>query len=102
LLINEKLKLGNIREKNFKDIWLSSEIKKDLKKLTVDEFDNCQNCEIRYFCGGGCRGTAFNSTGDIKSTPPNCSEKKKLIYSYLWEFAEKDSLFNLLKKDEIL
>uniref|UniRef100_UPI0024BAD7A7 SPASM domain-containing protein n=1 Tax=Clostridium butanoliproducens TaxID=2991837 RepID=UPI0024BAD7A7 len=94
----EELKLGNIREKSFKDIWLYSDLKKTLGDLTVDEFENCKNCEIRYFCGGGCRGTAFNSSGNIMSSPPNCQEKKKTIYSYLWDFADKDNLFDLLRK----
>jgi radical SAM protein with 4Fe4S-binding SPASM domain len=98
LLISEEHKLGNIREKNFEDIWLYSELKKTLCDLTVDGFEGCKSCEIRYFCGGGCRGTAYNSYGNIKSPPPNCREKKKTIYSYLWEFAEKDSLFELLRK----
>ncbi|GAA0121868.1 hypothetical protein UT300018_11840 [Clostridium faecium] len=98
LLISEELKLGNIREKSFKDIWLYSDLKKTLGDLTVDEFENCKNCEIRYFCGGGCRGTAFNSSGNIMSSPPNCQEKKKTIYSYLWDFADKDNLFDLLRK----
>lgn len=32
---------------------------------------------IRYFCGGVCRGTAFNSSGNIKPSHPNCQEKRK-------------------------
>ena len=84
-----------VKNKNFEDIWLYSELKKTLCDLTVDGFEGCKSCEIRYFCGGGCRGTAYNSYGNIKSPPPNCREKKKTIYSYLWEFAEKDSLFEL-------
>lgn len=99
LLINEKFKLGNIRDQSFKDIWLHSNLKKPLSNLTVDKFKNCKECELKYICGGGCRGTAFNATGDIQSPPPNCNEKKKIIYSYLWELSEVDNIFNLIKDE---
>ncbi len=36
---------------------------------------------IRYFCSGVCRGTAFNSSGNIKSSHPNCQEKNNLFLS---------------------
>jgi radical SAM protein with 4Fe4S-binding SPASM domain len=97
LLINEKFKMGNIREQSFKNIWLHSNIKKDLLNLTVDKFENCKTCELKYICGGGCRGTAFNFNENIESQPPNCTDKKKTLYSYLWDFAEEDSISKLLK-----
>lgn len=36
---------------------------------------------IRYFCGGVCRRTAFNSSGNIKPSHPNCQEKNNLLLS---------------------
>ena len=97
LLLDKKYLLGNIRERKFSAIWLHAQIKEELRELSVDQFPKCKECEIRYLCGGGCRGTAFNANKDILSPPPNCYEKKETIYSYLWEFAEQDSIYSLLK-----
>lgn len=97
LLLDKKYLLGNIRERKFSAIWLHAQIKEELCELSVDQFSKCKECEIRYLCGGGCRGTAFNANKDILSPPPNCYEKKETIYSYLWEFAEQDSIYSLLK-----
>ena len=97
LLVDEKFQLGNITENSFDDIWLNASIKNELACLSVDVFSECKSCEIRYFCGGGCRGIAYNANGDIRSTPPNCHEKKESIFSYLWEFAQDDNLYNILK-----
>lgn len=100
LLIAKKYLMGNIRENSFRNIWLNSEVKSSLCELSVEMFNKCRVCEIRYLCGGGCRGTAFNATGNIMSPPPNCDEKKRAIYAYLWEFAEDNSLYRLLNGEE--
>lgn len=54
---------------------------------------------IRYFCGGVCRGTAFNSSGNIKPSHPNCQKKENNLLLSVG-FSEKDSLFNLPRKDD--
>ena len=57
------LKLGNIREKSFKDIWFNSEVFKALR-----DFDRlkgkCGVCEHRDVCGG-CRARAYGVTTDL-------------------------------------
>jgi radical SAM protein with 4Fe4S-binding SPASM domain len=57
------LKLGNIRERSFRDIWFNSEVFKALR-----DFDQlkgkCGMCEYRDVCGG-CRARAYGVTTSL-------------------------------------
>ena len=57
------LKLGNIRERSFRDIWFNSEVFKALR-----DFDQlkgkCGLCEYRDVCGG-CRARAYGVTTSL-------------------------------------
>jgi radical SAM protein with 4Fe4S-binding SPASM domain len=57
------LKLGNVRERSFRDIWFNSEVFKALR-----DFDQlkgkCGLCEYRDVCGG-CRARAYGVTTDL-------------------------------------
>lgn len=57
------IKLGNIREKSFKDIWFTSDVLKNLR-----DFDQlkgkCGICEYRDICGG-CRARAYGLTSNF-------------------------------------
>jgi radical SAM protein with 4Fe4S-binding SPASM domain len=57
------LKLGNIRERSFRDIWFNSEVFKALR-----DFDQlkgkCELCEYRDVCGG-CRARAYGVTTSL-------------------------------------
>ena len=57
------LKLGNVRESTFRDIWFNSEVFKALR-----DFDQlkgkCGLCEYRDVCGG-CRARAYGVTTDL-------------------------------------
>lgn len=45
--------IGNIRAMSFKEIFSYSKKAQELSK--IDNFRPCNNCELRYICGGGCR-----------------------------------------------
>ncbi len=49
-----------------------------IQNLSVDEKKECQSCQWRYWCAGGCPLETFRATGryDIKS--PNCNIYKAL------------------------
>lgn len=68
-----EFKAGNIREKPFLEIWQHAPILNRLRNLHVDTLnDRCAKCEIRYFCGGGCRTQAYLSTGKLDGIDPKC------------------------------
>ncbi|MGD2089211.1 MAG: SPASM domain-containing protein [Candidatus Aminicenantes bacterium] len=51
---NQGYYLGNIDEKNLKEI-IDSKKYLDLRGINVDKIEKCRECTMRYLCGGGCR-----------------------------------------------
>jgi radical SAM protein with 4Fe4S-binding SPASM domain len=68
-----EFRAGNIRENSFHEIWQHSPILKKLRTLHVDTLNTqCSTCELRYFCGGGCRTQAYLSTRTLDGMDPKC------------------------------
>ena len=64
-----QIKLGNIREKSIRKIWEESSI---LKRLRSRELGGkCGQCSYKTICAG-CRGRAYERTGDILASDPGC------------------------------
>lgn len=66
-----KLECDNVREKNFKEIWIESKPLDKLRRITGFQ-GKCMECKFLHFCGGGCRGIAFSHTGDLLQSDPLC------------------------------
>ena len=65
------IKLGNLREKKFAEIWNDHEFLDKMR--SIDRLsDTCMNCKYLVYCGGGCRASAFENTGDLCATDPLC------------------------------
>ncbi|MEM0079276.1 MAG: radical SAM protein [Nitrososphaerota archaeon] len=65
-----QIKLGNVKEKSIIDIWEESQvlsILRDRKQLK----GQCGECKFRDVCAG-CRGRAYEVTGDFIATDPGC------------------------------
>jgi radical SAM protein with 4Fe4S-binding SPASM domain len=84
---------GSIRQKSLKDIWLNSKIMKKGRENTVQEKIGCQECELKFFCGGGCTSHSFYASevdtgkGSIRAKDPYCSTYKTLFEDILWDLA---------------
>lgn len=65
-----QMKLGNVREKNIVDIWNESPILSKLRTRNLLE-GACGSCSHRDICAG-CRGRAYEETGDMLSSDPGC------------------------------
>lgn len=77
------IKLGNIREKPFKEIWFNSEVLKDLRN--PDKLKGkCGACEYRDVCGG-CRARAYALTGGAIDVCGSLNEPSALKGDYLSE-----------------
>ena len=63
--------LGNVREYKLKDIVEKSKIIKDLKNHRQTIKGPCRTCEKAEQCYG-CRGAAFQITGDYLASDPLC------------------------------
>ncbi len=57
------IKLGNVREKSFKEIWFDSPIFKALRDPNSLK-GKCRECEYRALCGG-CRARAYGLSSDF-------------------------------------
>ena len=64
------IKLGNIKEDDFEDLWINNSILKDLRNKDILE-GNCGRCKYRYYCGG-CRARAYGYTGNYLASDPGC------------------------------
>ncbi|HSV50072.1 MAG TPA: radical SAM protein [Candidatus Acidoferrales bacterium] len=57
------IKLGNVREQSFKDIWFNSEVFKNIRNLETLK-GKCGACEYKTLCGG-CRARAYGLSSDF-------------------------------------
>ncbi len=77
------IKLGNIREKSFKEIWFNSELFNSLRNLKSLK-GKCGYCEYNSLCGG-CRARAYGLTNDFISYCGDLHEPSELKGDYLAE-----------------
>jgi radical SAM protein with 4Fe4S-binding SPASM domain len=57
------IKLGNLKEQSFKDIWFNSEVFKNLRNVSCLT-GKCGECEYKVLCGG-CRARAYGLSADF-------------------------------------
>ena len=77
------LKLGNVREKPFKDIWFNSEVFNLLRDPNSLK-GKCGICEYRSLCGG-CRARAYGLSDDFIDYCGDLHEPTELKRDYLTE-----------------
>ena len=77
----EEFELGNIRTDNITEIMEKS--KQKYGEIDVEILSKCKNCEIKYYCGGGCRAIAFNETGDLYGQERNCDNYRNRVFDLM-------------------
>ncbi|MBU7042225.1 MAG: radical SAM protein [Theionarchaea archaeon] len=65
-------KLDSVKDTPLKKIWKENPFYTKLRALQVDDIEVCKECEEKAFCGGGCRGVAYDSSGSITAPNPFC------------------------------
>ncbi|MEI6150093.1 MAG: radical SAM protein [bacterium] len=65
------LAVGNVRERKLADILRDSEVIQDLRRYTETIRGPCGACEKAAICYG-CRGAAYQLTGDYLASDPLC------------------------------
>jgi len=63
--------VGNIRERRLADILADSEVVQDLRDHRRRIKGPCASCDLAETCYG-CRGAAYNMTGDYLGSDPRC------------------------------
>ncbi|WP_456400037.1 radical SAM protein [Persephonella sp.] len=66
------LKLGNIKEKNFYEIWNSNGILSKLREHPRKIEGRCKQCEYIEICNGNSRSRAYAVYGDYFKEDPEC------------------------------
>ncbi|MBU6999152.1 MAG: radical SAM protein [Theionarchaea archaeon] len=79
-------RLGNIKE-DFSSIY-DAHVMRTVLELDVDKIEECRTCEIRYFCGGGCRGFARHMCGSVLSPDPLDCESNKILVDQIQKTGE--------------
>ncbi len=69
------VKVGNIREKHFREIWDTSPVFETLRNRELLK-GYCGKCPFKYVCGG-CRARAYAYFKDITAPDPGCILNKK-------------------------
>ncbi|MBS7250079.1 MAG: radical SAM protein [Candidatus Freyarchaeota archaeon] len=81
------LKLGNLREERFEDIWDTHPILQTLRDREKLK-GRCKTCKYRDVCGG-CRARAYGYFGDVTAPDPGCIYNKDVFYKLKTEFEEE-------------
>jgi radical SAM protein with 4Fe4S-binding SPASM domain len=77
------IKLGNIREKSFKEIWFNSDMFKSMRDFNALK-GKCGECEYHALCGG-CRARAYGLSSDFIDYCGDLHEPAELKGDYLTE-----------------
>jgi len=64
-----QIDLGNIRKKSIQEIWNESAVLRELRSRELK--GECGECEYKNTCAG-CRGRAYEETGDMLASDPGC------------------------------
>jgi radical SAM protein with 4Fe4S-binding SPASM domain len=83
MLMKPSLRMGTLPGDNLQDILTKTPLGKFFRGVTVDGIDTCQKCDLRYFCGGGCRASAYAVNKDLLAHDPACSLYRTAIHDML-------------------
>lgn len=79
----EELKLGNLKNTTLELIYESKKLQ-ELCNWNIDKIEPCNKCKYRYYCGAGCRGSAYAYHGSIyKNDAYYCAARKRFAAELL-------------------
>lgn len=88
MLLHNQFYCGNILDYSIEDILKHSLVLKNLKNLSVDDFQLCRNCDYKNLCFGSCRAIHFSLSGDLCKTNKNiCNLSRELVVDAMWRLA---------------
>ncbi|MBA3045933.1 MAG: radical SAM protein [Euryarchaeota archaeon] len=94
---------GNVREMPLEKIWRDSEVFRIWCEATIDDIKECEPCDWRRYCGGGCRMQVYAFTGRLDKPVMFCSFLKdffpKSVDAYL-EYLVKQRADRDTEKEE--
>lgn len=76
-MLSESTVITNILKNHWIKELKEHHISRVFSELRVNDIEECQDCNYRYLCGGGCRALAYNIYGDIKGAVKFLCEARK-------------------------
>ncbi len=73
------MKMGNLREKRFSEMWLDSPPVRALRALTVQRFAECRGCSYRHVCAK-CPALSLSEGGSIDGHSRQICERTKAYW----------------------
>ena len=91
----KEFRMGNFRFDDFAAcVDFNHPVLKDFRKIRVDTMNKkCGECEVRYFCGGDCRGETYHVVHDLRAPYVACEDRKKSIIELMWIVSEHPEFF---------
>ncbi|WP_300408573.1 radical SAM protein [Lagierella sp.] len=80
LLMNEELRIGNILDDKFKELYLKGEIYNKIHSFDVYQDEECKHCELIHYCSGGCPANSYKIYGNFS----NRNDFMCDFYKYTW------------------
>ncbi len=89
-LLNDRFKIGNIFDRvSLTDTIKESKIGRELRLRDVDNVEGCKDCEVRYFCGGGCLAASEGGCGITNcGEAAMCKPYRDMLGKFVWTFDE--------------
>jgi radical SAM protein with 4Fe4S-binding SPASM domain len=82
-----EFRIGNLNEDDIHKLYYESPLLEDLRNINVDNIKQCKICEVRNFCGGGCRARIDFKTSGLKGNDPFCVfEKESILEALMYSF----------------
>lgn len=93
---------GDVRERSLREIWDSSEVLDSIRELEdvklEDNNPECANCDYLSHCNGGCRASAYYSTGENLK---GIDKTTCLVFSDLYgSRVERQTVDDVFKEEE--
>lgn len=86
-LLEQDYKIGNIFDRvSITDTIKANRIGRELALRDVDSMEGCKECEVRYFCGGGCLAACkCDGTGTDIGEAETCKPYKEFLNKFVWD-----------------
>lgn len=90
---DERFACGSLEEQTLEEIFLKSPLPKWIRENSVQKKAGCNDCYLKFFCGGGCFCQAYfnyeveKGFGCIMAPDPYCNTYKSLFEDLFWELA---------------
>lgn len=94
-MMHKKYVIGNVLKDDIENLYYNSPVYRELRSLNVNEDydDECKTCEVKHFCGGGCRGVCIANTGNLHGKAIECAALKKYFKEIIWTICEKRDFY---------